>query len=122
MSLGRFGDGEYAIMQGNPRHDFQPMDELLAKRLNEVIHSDIPGMIIAIADNFGDLSRFNENGVRGIRAYMTKEVREYLSDLLDPERVYADAYLTRFYAMLSDNMTDAPSHLLNRLLHMWEDR
>lgn len=122
MSLGRYGDAEFSIMMGDPRHEYQRMDERLAERLTQVIQSDLPNLIIGIADNFGDISRFNENGLRGIRAYIDEDVRGFLSQVMDTNRIYADAYLTRFYAMYRDNMTDGPRRRLENLRKIWDNR
>ena len=122
MSMARFGDGEFAIMQGIKRHKFQKNDDRLASRLQEVLNSDIDGLIIGIADNFGDISRFTDEAAHGIRMHMSKEMRGYLDEIIDKDRVYADAYITRFYALFRDNQTDAPQKRLSLLKSIWENR
>ena len=122
MSMSRFGDGEFAIMQGIKRHKFQRNDEMLAERLKEVLASELPGLIIGIADNFGDISRFTDEAAHGIRMHMSKEMRNYLDMVVDKDRVYADAYITRFYALFRDNCTDAPKKRLELLKSIWKDR
>lgn len=122
MSMARFGDGEFSIMGHVERQKFQHLDDRLAKRLIEVLHSHRPDLIIAVADNYGSLSKYNENGAGGIRLYMTPETRLLHESLLEWDRVYADAYLTRFYALYGDNMTDAPARRLANLRRMWEGR
>ncbi len=42
--------------------------------------------------------------------------------MLDSERTYYDAYLSRPYALYRDNMTDAPRKRFDHLRQIWEDR
>lgn len=121
-SLARFGDGEFSIMSHKERWKFQRADDILSRRLLEVLHSDIPELIVAIADNYGSLESYPDECANGIRCYMTEETRKAHCKFLDQERIYADAYFTRFYVMYRDNMTDASRIRLERLKSMWEHR
>lgn len=122
MSLARLGDGEFAIMRGIKRHEFQKIDDKLASRLFEVMESELPNLIIGIADNFGSLERFTDEGAHGVRMYMSKEMRTYMDGILDKDRIYADGYITRFYALMRDNNTDAPAKRLEMLKSLWDGR
>lgn len=121
-SLARFGDGEFALMQGIQRYGFQRADERLAKRLREVVCSNEEGMLIGIADNFGDLSRYNWEAQAGIRRYMKENVRAFLDQIIDENKTYVDAYLTRFYVIYADNKGSGPAERLEMLRSMWEGR
>ena len=121
-SLARFGDGEFATMRCEERYGFQRIDESLSNRLKEVIRSDKDGLLIGIADNFGCLDKYNQFAKDGIRRYMTEEIRDFLDDYLDENRLYADAYMTRFYAMYEDNNGAGPISRLNQLKKMWNKR
>ncbi len=122
-SLARFGDGEFQIM-GNQKGNvkYQRYDARLAQRMIEVLHSDMPELIIAIANNYGSLESYALGCDDAIRRYMTDDIRKMHSSLLETERIYADAYLTRFYVMYKDNMTDAPVRRLEKLKSIWEKR
>lgn len=121
-SIARFGDGEFAIMMNVERQKFQKNDPLLAARLKETLHSDLPDLLIAIADNYGNLDKYNDNGALGIRLYMTNECRKAHQALLDPTRTYYDAYMSRPYALYRDNDTDAPQKRFKHLQQIWQDR
>ncbi len=121
-SLGRFGDGEFAIMKGQARHEFQRHTDELAERLIQVFNSRLDNYIIGIADNFGDLSRFTDEASHGIRMHMSDEMRSWLDDLIDHDRTYADGYITRFYALMRDNKTSAPKTRLDQLRTIWAGR
>ncbi len=121
-SLARFGDGEFALMAGYERQKFQHYDAELAKRLGEVIQTDEEGLMIAVADNYGSLEKYNEDGKMGIRMYMTREVRLQHREWLNLERIYHNAYISRPYASLADNGTDAPKRRFQELQKIWEGR
>ena len=121
-SLIRFGDGEFALMAGTARQKFQRYDNRLAKRLQEIIRTDDEGLMIAVADNYGSLEKFNEDGRQGIRNYMTKEIRLQHREWLDTDRIYHNAYITRPYALFADNGTDAPGKRFRNLKQIWEGR
>lgn len=121
-SLARFGDGEFSIMGNKERWKFQRLDSRLAERLLEVLQSKVSELIIGIPYNYGSLEKYNDQGADGIRSYMTEAIRKQHNSLLDRNRVYADAYLTRFYVMYKDNMTDRPRKRIERLRKMWEGR
>lgn len=121
-SLVRFGDGELDLMAGRSRHKFQHYDEKLAKRLQEIIQSDEEQLMVAVADNYGSLEKYNEDGKQGIRSYMTKEVRLEHRKWLDLTRTYHNTYITRPYALFADNHTQAPQERFRQLRRIWEGR
>jgi len=121
-SLVRYGDADFAIMAGQARQKYQHYDGNLAKRLEEVIRVDEEGLLVAVADNYGSLEKYNEDGRQGIRSYMTKEVRLEHRRYLDLERTYHNAYLTRPYALFADNQTDAPLRRFEQIKRIWNGR
>ncbi len=122
MSLSRFGDGEFAIIANNARHGFQAYDVNLSNRLLDVLRSDHPKLLIGIANNYGSLAEYTAYSSYEIRQYMSYEVRDFHYKVLDPNRVYCDTYLTRFYVMYKDRYTDAPRKRLNSLRRIWDKR
>lgn len=122
-SISRFGDGEFATINGEVRHKFQTdIDMELARRLKEVLGSNQENLLVAIADNYGDLSKYTDNAQREIRYYMTEEVRRTHLELLEKEREYHDAYISRPYAMYRDNVTDAPEERFEMLKKLWQGK
>ena len=100
--LARFGDNEFELMFGRLRTNYQDTNTKLADRLKEVLNSHEDNLLIAIADNYGSLAKYTDEAARDIRMYMTKEVRENHIQLLDLNRQYYDAYLSRTYLMYRD--------------------
>lgn len=101
-SLARFGDGEFEIMCGRSRPSFQESDNKLSQRLKEVLESYEDNLLIAIANNYGSLEMYTDDAARDIRMYMTKTVRKEHMKLLDLNRQYYDAYLSRPYMIYRD--------------------
>lgn len=122
-SLVRFGDGEFATMEGQIRAKFQTeVDQKLAGRLYQVLRNQEEGVITAIADNYGNLDEYTVNSQREIRAYMAPEVRESHMRLLLPGKVYYNAYLSRPYAMYADKEPEKIREKFSRLRCLWEKR
>lgn len=119
-SICRFGDGEFDMIAKRNRQKFQTVNEKLAKRLKEVLTSNDDRILIAIADNYGDLSKYNNQGKSEIRTYLKEEIRNEHYALLDMSRTYCNTYLTRPYAMWADNMTDAPQKRFESLKRIWD--
>lgn len=120
-SMARFGDGEFAIMENVYRQKFQKLDERLMKRLREVILSDDDRILICIADNYGDLRKYNEDTVAGIRVYMTEDTRKFHMKYLCQDKVYYDTYISRPYAVYNDGKEGAIKRFED-LRRIWEKR
>lgn len=101
-SLCRLGDGEFEMIRENERPWFQKPDHILSKRLKEVLLSKVAGINIAIAQNFVGLEQYKQEAADGIREYMFGNIRREILRLLDPQRVYYDAYVTRPYIIYKD--------------------
>lgn len=101
-SLSRYGDGELEIMQNRERPWFQTTDEKLANRLKEVFCCKDERLIIALANNFGNLDCYTEDAADAIRLYLSQGIREKLMQMIDLNRKYYDAYVTRPYIMYKD--------------------
>ncbi len=102
-SLCRFGDGEFEMMRGCNRPWFQETDSILKERLLEVLHEKNPAVNLAIAQNYTGFERYTESAADGIREYMFGGTRDAIFRMLDMERVYYDAYVTRPYIIYRDN-------------------
>lgn len=121
-SLCRFGDGEFDMIAKRYRQQFQAVNEKLAMRLKEVLTAHDERILIGIADNYGDLSKYNNQGKAEIRTYLQEEIRQEHYALLDMNRTYCNTYLTRPYAMWADNMTDAPRKRFANLRRIWDNQ
>lgn len=106
-SLCRFGDGEFDIILNGERSWFQNPDKKMAEKLKEVLQSNNERVIIAIADNYGNLDKYTQNAADAIRAYMTPQKRQQHMNLLNSEREYYDAYVSRPYIIYKEKNKNA---------------
>ena len=121
-SLARFGDGEFSIILGFNRWSFQHYNKRLSERLLQVLQSNNDKLMIAIANNYGDLSQYTAESKSEIRAYMTDETRIKHEKLLNRNKIYHDAYITRWYMMMNDKETNQPHIRLSNLKKIWNNR
>lgn len=102
-SLTRFGDGEFSIILQEERSWFQKSNKALGKRLLDVLHLHRPELLIAIADNYGSLEKYTDQAADGIRDYQVMQHhRERILPLLEKDRTYYNAYVSRPYYMYRD--------------------
>lgn len=119
-SLCRFGDGELEIMCGRERLWYQHADKELALRLKEVFQSQDKSIIVAIADDFGNLDCFTEEAADAIRKYMQKDIRDDLMRFIDMNRTYYDAYISRPYILYKDK--EGAKQKFDLLKKLWDGR
>ena len=118
-SLTRFGDGEWDLIFGRNRSWFQRTDSELSKRLKEVFECNDDGLLVAIADNFSNLDKYTEEAADGIREYMVKS-RNDVESIIDFDREYYDAYVTRPYIIYRErNKADVVFSLFKKI---WENK
>ena len=122
-SMCRFGDGEFACISGNLRAKFTATySEKLAKKLLQVLENDDDNIMIAIADNYGNLEKYSESSKREIRNYMSNGAREEHMKLLNAKRTYYNAYVTRPYITFADVFTSEPQKRFDKIKLLWENR
>ena len=106
-SLCRFGDGEFDIILNHNRAWFQKYDAEMSEKLRKILKSDDEKILIAIADNYGSLSKYSDRAADAIRQYMTNEKRREHMNLLDLSREYYDAYVSRPYIIYKNKNKNA---------------
>lgn len=124
-SLVRFGDGDFGILFLRERKciKYQSLNKELSKRLEEVLHARHPKLLVGIADNYGTLEQYTDEAADGIRDYMTDDgIREAHEAVLERDRVYENAYISRPYFMYRDNQTDGPRKRFDALRRIWKGR
>lgn len=95
-SISRFGDGEFRLLMKERSIYFQPLTASLAERLQEVIVSKLPNLLIAIPGTF----RSRKNIKRDPKIHWLQFVNLYsmkLSAFLSMDVRYAEALISRFY-------------------------
>ena len=119
-SVCRFGDGELELMLGKARPWFQMPNCMLAQRLGEVLHSEEENILIAVSDNFGGLGKYTSEAAYYIRDYLQGGKRQKLLQLLDQNRTYYDAYVSRPYLMYRDKSYAAS--IFEGFKELWKER
>lgn len=119
-SLVRFGDGEFEIMAGHERLNYQKYDRSLSERLLSIFQSHENKLLVAIANNYGSLSQYTDSTANGIREYMTKEVRAYHESIIDFDRTYYDAYMFKAYMPYRDK--ENTQVRVDEIKKMWNGR
>lgn len=119
-SLVRFGDGEFSLIKMRKRAIYQEADAELAERLQEVLHAKEDNLLMAIADIYGSLERFTESAAEAVRHYLTPDVRTEHMELLELDRIYYDAFLSRPYVMFRDK--EKAGERFAGLKRIWEGR
>lgn len=119
-SLSRYGDGELEIMQNRARPWFQEVDEKLALRLKQVFQSEDERIIIAIADDFGNLDKYTETAAVNIRKYLDNGNREKLMQSIELNKVYYDAYVSRPYIIYKNK--EYAKTIFDLFKRIWENR
>lgn len=106
-SLCRFGDGEFDMIFCEPRAWFQECHVEMGNRLKDILQENSSKVIIAVADNYGNLDKYTEDAADAIRSYMIPEKRKKHMEVLDESREYYDAYVSRPYMIYKDKNGNA---------------
>ncbi len=114
-SISRYGDGEFQIILGAAKDVYQDDDAQLSERLIQILHSNVEGHIVALADDYGCMSEFCKESKDCIRRYMTKEKRKQHYQYIDMQKQYYNAYISRPYVIYPH---DAREQANNRFLHL----
>lgn len=119
-SVSRYGDGEFQIILGCAKDVYQDNNRLLARRLKEILISDLDNHIVAIADDYGAMEGLREENKNVIRKYMTEEKRAAHYALLDMDKKYYNAYISRPYVIYPYNETEKAKKRFKDLQKIWD--
>lgn len=120
-SISRYGDGEFEIIFGNAKDIYQDDNLDLAMRLREILKSDVDNHLVALADDYGDISDFREENQKNIRTYMTIEKRMAHYQCLDMNKQYYNAYISRPYVIYPHDKRCEAERRFNQLKEIWRD-
>ena len=116
-SLARFGDGEFALIEGRGI-TFQRADANLARRLREILRRPPAGCEIAIPR----VGWFMDDRLKPAdHAWWFRFMREkglFVESLLDAERLYCDTYVSQFTQAAVEEGYDCAA-LFERLRRIW---
>lgn len=118
-SMSRYGDGEFDIMLGR-KNSFQKNDRLLARRLKEILKSNEENHIVCIPDAYGDFEGRTRQFVDCFRNHLSGGGREEEYGMLDMEKQYYDAFITRPYKDYTDK--SKAEEKFEHLKRIWDGR
>ena len=119
-SIGRYGDGEFALAYDIPRPKFQKPDAGLRERLREVLRNPIDNYLIGIAKNYGSLEDFGDEGAESIRHYMAGDTRRQHEALLKKDYVYSNAHV--FNGRIEGRKDEISVECYNRYREIWRNK
>jgi glycosyltransferase family protein len=118
VSVSRYGDGEFAIMNGKSLL-FQDYSKELASKLKEIVKSNKENHIVCIPDVFNDLIRFRDYAKNYWTNYLNHN-RYKIYKHLEMKKPYYDAFITRLYADLKNRQLS--EERFNKVRKLWESR
>lgn len=118
-SMSRYGDGEFEIILGKTAV-YQGSNVELAERLRDILTSGLKNHIVAIADDYGGMEGLRSENRDIIRKYMTEEKRERHYALLDMNKIYYNAYISRPYVIYPHNEIEKARKRFENLKQIWE--
>ncbi len=119
-SCARFGDGEFAVMEGGG-NGFQHPDAKLGERLKEVIASDHPNLLVCIPLSLKKTRSLVLNSQLSALGYRHCFLRKVVMPVVRPSRTYGDALFTRFYMIRKNKAHTAQAVDLLKQLWAGED-
>jgi glycosyltransferase family protein len=120
VSVSRFGDGEYKWILGQPQNSFQKDDPLLAKRLLEVLQSDINSHIVCIC--YDNLKSQRKKSKLFWKKFFGRNWSRLLK-LIPDDHEYYDTHVTRFYLNEVESLgREGIEKRFNRLKQIWNER
>ncbi len=117
-SIARYGDGEIKLVAGRDI-SFQKATPFAVDKLREVLSSDVNGMLVGIADIFGDRSRYNEKANDYWKKHLHRFRKVWYRYLIKGKKYY-NASMTRQYITLNDRSQGA--EVYNSMKKIWEGK
>ncbi|MDR0220515.1 MAG: GT-D fold domain-containing protein [Lachnospiraceae bacterium] len=122
VSMSRYGDGEFEIVFGTSKALFQNDNELLAKRLRDILLTNQKNHIVAISNNYGCMMGHTPHNKAVIRYYMTPQKRQQHYEVLDMQKQYYNNYVTRVYAVYGNEKLADVELVLTKLKSLWRGK
>ncbi len=117
-SIARYGDGEIKLVAGRDI-SFQKATPFAVSKLREVLSSDVDGMLVGIADIFGDRSRYNEKANDYWKKHLHRFRKVWYRYLIKGKKYY-NASMTRQYIALNDRSQGVG--IYNSMKKIWEGK
>lgn len=117
-SIARFGDGEIKLVAGRDI-SFQKATPFVVHKLREVLSSDESGLMIGVADIFGNRERYSESSTEYWNNHL-KKYRHIWYKYMIKDKQYYNASFTRQYISLKDK--NSSKEIFNKIRKIWDQK
>jgi len=120
-SVCRFGDAEFYSLLDIPGTSYynQKSSKELTLKLRETLLTDNPNVLVCLWDFFGSLEPYNEYHRNIARQHMVP-LRSKINELIDFNKTYGNAFITRFYINLNDKSKAGAR--FKKMKELWDKR
>ena len=117
-SFVRFGDAEIRIIEGNTTK-FQDYDQILAKRLYEIMQYEHEHILVGIPDIFDSLEQYTDTSKKFWMEHLFFSRKTYLK-YCNTDKVYENAFFSRLYYIYKDK--EQCGKWFRRVREIWKDK
>lgn len=118
VSISRYGDGEYNIIN-DKFSGFQKNDKELKERLLEVLSVPIPNHLVCLPYSFISLDKYRSSTRRMWKNFISINYRN-VNSITPKSYVYGDSLFTRFYMILNDKSKALAQ--VEKIKKIWEGK
>lgn len=118
VSISRYGDGEFALMNGRDLM-FQPYHKELGEKLKLIIKSNEENHIVGVPNVFGDLDIYTDKSKEYWIKYLNLN-RNKIYKILKKDKIYYDSLVTRLYIDYKDKKN--VKSRFNKIKMLWDNR
>lgn len=118
-SIARFGDGELRLILNKGKIVFQNENQQLSNRLQEVLQSNLPNLIVALPTSFKTTSNLKLK----VKYFWVEFLNLYSSDFskfLIPNKVYGNSFISRFYIDYENKSNS--NKIINNVKQIWANQ
>ncbi|MCS4226493.1 GT-D fold domain-containing glycosyltransferase [Sphingobacterium sp. BIGb0165] len=119
VSMARFGDGEFHMINQTENLGFQTVDDQLSQRLREILGSDTEGCLICVPYGLRSVQHLNPRGRFFWKQFIVFHYRKYIP-YFNFAKPYYDACVTRPYIDWLDKSKSA--NFFEQLKQLWQGR
>lgn len=117
-SMVRFGDGEITMIRGRSLK-LQQVEPKIIEGLKRILGYEYDGFIVTIPEIFGDLSIYRKESRQFWRDHLLFSRKVY-EKYCNPNRIYYNTSLSRFYYALEDK--NKCSQWIEGIRQIWKDK
>lgn len=118
MSIARFGDGEFRIINGFDI-PFQKFDPKLKQKLKKIFTDKPNNLLIGLPETFSSLKKFTFWERIFWRKYMSKN-RQFIYQLIDLKQNYGSAFFSRPYLRYKNK--NNVQKIFNKIKEIWNSK